>query len=323
MSPCLEVRVLQLSSDCEAPMKVIVVPKVPKIRELQISGDLNKLERKSDPALERLLAAEQAQEESDEHVISLLEEMGIEYSLMFREDFETFGPGDSDVVITIGGDGTMLDVSHQIRNTLILGLNSDPERSQGYFTACHALSSETKQHLIWIHEFIHLKNRFSNALVRSAVVQLQRFRPVIDGEKFGHACMNDLLVTNRHPATMSRYDFFSGTKTERHASSGMWISTAAGSTAAIRSAGGSVMPLSQDWVQYVVREPYDLGDARFPLQKGVVNPNDTFRVKSLMDGAIYMDGPFIEIPFPTGTELEIIPAEPLRVWGMNPAKREL
>lgn len=136
-------------------------------------------------------------------------------------------------------------------------------------------------------------------------------------------CMNDLLVTNSNPAMMSRYVITSGERSETHASSGVWISTPAGSTAGIRSAGGTVMPLQGALMQYLVREPYTTGLARYPLLRGVRHLSEGLAIRSLMDdGRVYVDGPYISIPFPLGSTLALGEGPRLRVVDMDVDRRE-
>jgi NAD+ kinase len=74
-------------------------------------------------------------------------------------------------------------------------------------------------------------------------------------------------------------------------SSGVWVGPAAGSTAALRSAGGKVLPIGSQKLQFVIREPYrGLGD-RYELVKGLVSPGDTLEITSRMTkGRIFLDG---------------------------------
>src|SRR3990167_1664161 len=45
----------------------------------------------------------------------------------------SFDDYEFDLVITVGGDGTFLEAARHIRKRLILGVNSDPQRSLGRF----------------------------------------------------------------------------------------------------------------------------------------------------------------------------------------------
>ncbi|MBI2981928.1 MAG: NAD(+)/NADH kinase, partial [Deltaproteobacteria bacterium] len=102
----------------------------------------------------------------------------------------------------------------------------------------------------------------------------------------------DILFTNRHPAGTTRYLLGVGRMREEQKSSGIWISPASGSTAAIGSAGGKALPIRSNKFQYVVREPYQPFEKRYRLLKGILNPNQEIRLLSMMDeAALFVDGP--------------------------------
>ena len=74
-------------------------------------------------------------------------------------------------------------------------------------------------------------------------------------------------------------------------SSGVWAGPAAGSTAALRSAGGKVLPVGSQKIQFVVREPYRGVDHRYELIKGLVSPGDALEITSRMTkGRLFLDG---------------------------------
>jgi NAD+ kinase len=212
-------------------------------------------------------------------------------------------------VLAVGGDGTVLDVSHSLSGIPLLGVNSDPSRSTGYFsgTTVDDLEATLRR---WVRG-------------EEPVTEIRRLGLTIDGQPYAVPCMNDLLVANTNPAMMSRYAVTAGPRTEVHASSGIWISTAAGSTAGIRSAGGTVLPLGGDLVQYLVREPYPLNGARYELVRGVRHIHEGLAVRSLMEGgAVYVDGPYLKIDLPIGTLLEVGEGPRLKIVGMDPMRRE-
>jgi len=71
--------------------------------------------------------------------------------------------------------------------------------------------------------------------------------------------LNDLLVAHANPAAMTSYTLQLGTVSEPQRSSGLWIATAAGSTAAIRAAGGRMLPCVHGSCNIWMREPYNGG----------------------------------------------------------------
>lgn len=73
-------------------------------------------------------------------------------------------------------------------------------------------------------------------------------------------------------------------------SSGLRVSTAAGSTAAMLSAGGFAMPILSQDLQYIVREPIAPG-AYNSLMHGTVKPEELMEIAwYCKEGLIYIDG---------------------------------
>lgn len=89
-------------------------------------------------------------------------------------------------------------------------------------------------------------------------------------------------------------------------SSGLRVSTAAGSTAAMLSAGGFVMPISSRELQYMIREPISPTDADKPLLHGLVKQEQhMLAVWYNQEGAVYFDGSHIVHSIQHGDTLEI------------------
>jgi hypothetical protein len=147
---------------------------------------------------------------------------------------------------------------------------------------------------------------------RSPRTQLHRIAITVNGIAFPFPCLNDILVSSPNPAAMSRYVLTAGSRSEIQASSGIWISTPAGSTGGVRSAGGTVMPLEGALIQYAVREPYGPRQGRYELLRGVRHIREGLVVRSRMpEGSLYVDD-----------LMELREGPQLRVLGMHPALRE-
>src|SRR4029077_5042421 len=114
--------------------------------------------------------------------------------------------------------------------------------------------------------------------------------------------LNDVLLTHSSPGATSRYVLRVGRVEEVQRSSGLWISTAAGSTAGIRGAGGRVLPLLSDRMQYAVRELYvPPGEKPFRLRAGLAPRGSEIRVVCRMvNGALFIDGPRHPVPLAVG-----------------------
>lgn len=211
-----------------------------------------------------------------------------------------------DLIISIGGDGTFLRTSHFIhRSPPILGINSSPSHSVG--ALCSITSQEFEAKLVDI-----LEDR-----VRTA--QWTRLVCHLNGQRLEERILNDALVTNDCPAAATRYIIRDSRRTrlsEEQKSSGVWIATPTGSTAAIGAAGGQLMSRRDvRQFQYVVREPYTPYGNPYRLVHSSLRHRDHVAIVSQMgEGAIYIDGPRVRYPFNFGDEaIFTLSEEPLQV----------
>ncbi|HYE75610.1 MAG TPA: NAD(+)/NADH kinase [Blastocatellia bacterium] len=193
----------------------------------------------------------------------------------------------ADLVITVGGDGTALTASHYIRHGVMLGVNSAPGDSIGHF--CHSTRDN----------FAHKLDDILNA--RWQASKLTRLQVTLDDQLLPELALNDVLITHECPAATTRYIMTVDGYEEEQRSSGVWISTAAGSTAGICSAGGRVMPLLSRRIQYLVREPYREHGRDYQVRRGFVDPGESILIASKMQqGWLYIDGARTAYRFPFG-----------------------
>lgn len=200
--------------------------------------------------------------------------------------------GAADLVLSIGGDGTFLSTSHYVSSGAILGVNSAPKDSVGHFCAARRVDV----------------GRFLDEILagRLRPVRLLRLQLELDGRRVAAPVLNDVLVVHSCPAATTRYLLRVGGRSEKHRSSGLWVSTPAGSSAGIRSAGGRLMPAGSRRFQYRVRELYREPGRSYRLAAGFVLGDDVLEVTSAMsDGRIFVDGSRSEIAFPFGTTARV------------------
>lgn len=240
--------------------------------------------------LRRFRQASWAHEQALQRVLAVLRKKTVPFSVVRRVRRRPLSG--YDLVISVGGDGTFLEAARGVRRQRILGINSDPARSAGSF--CAATAATFGQILDRV-----LRNR-------ARTVFLNRIRMVRNRRPVDLHVLNDLLVTHCRPAAMSRYRLQIGRRREEQRSSGLWIATAGGSTGAIRSAGGRVLPRGSREIQYRPRELYAAGRKKFRLTGGVIRAGVPVRVDSLMrQGMVCVDGEHITLPFGYGDRLEI------------------
>jgi NAD+ kinase len=220
--------------------------------------------------------------------------------------------GRCDLVVTVGGDGTLLAASHGIGSgTPLLGINSAPLHSVGFF--CAARKGQARA---------ALAAALDGGLRR---VELTRMRVELNGRLLHDRVLNEALFCHASPAATSRYilkvvgersKVFSS---EEQKSSGIWVGPAAGSTAAQKSAGGKVLPLSSRKLQFVVREPY-LGTGHvLAMTLGQVDEGQELHIKSKMRQArLFLDGNHIEHQVTIGDTVAMRRSdEPLAVLGLS------
>ena len=284
-------------------MRLLVVHKKSLYQKFVLDKNdqrIAKLVRERDLSAKRIHAAHVFHTKALESVKKDLEELGIDYKLVCRD--LTYTVKGYDLILSIGGDGTFLEASHHAVDIPLLGINSSPRYSVGYF--CRTTPKDLKR---FLKKF--LKNR--------RVKKLQRLCLTLNGKTCPSLTLNEILITNIHPAGTSRYILKIGKNQEEHKSSGIWVAPAAGSTAALCSAGGHKLPLQSQRYQYVVREPYQQPGRLLKLKKGVLNAEDKLEVISKMDnGAFYIDGPHIHQPLKRGDRLTIQQSKKplLMVW---------
>lgn len=174
--------------------------------------------------------------------------------------------GKFELVVTVGGDGTVLNASYFLQdsnNPLVIGIRS----SQSSVGRLCAFDYDGLEH-------------FSTCLKAGVEVQrleLQRLRAEVTCNKTGKkqlskAVLNDFLYTNSNPAAMTHYIIKFAQRWESHKSSGVWIATPTGSSAALQAAGGETKDFTDNCFQFQVRELYQssgnyIGGCEFDLQQ--------------------------------------------------------
>jgi|CXWL01.1.fsa_nt_gi NAD+ kinase len=209
------------------------------------------------------------------------------------------------LVVSVGGDGTLLSASHHVTEAALLGVNSAPADSIGYLTGTR---------------------RDDFAATLDAIIGgrqpllVARIATRLEGRLLAEPALNDVLIAHEHPAATSRYLLRLGAAAEEQRSSGLWVATAAGSTAGIRSSGGRVMPVRSSRLQFrareLLRQRPGSGAAVFALARGFVPADAALVVESQMDaGWLFVDGSRTSYPFPFGARAELAVApEPLRLF---------
>ncbi len=207
------------------------------------------------------------------------------------------------LVITVGGDGTFLHASHFANAShLLLGINSVPEASHGAFCISHAEGFEKVVLKLLAHQ--------------APITPLSRLEAKKNGKSLPFLALNDILFANVSPAGTSRYWIQAGKKREEQKSSGVWIATPSGSTAAIRSAGGKILPKHSRQFQFLVREPFQQGKTKLKLLKDVLRAQEKLILNPQMSRAgLFIDGAHIHHDLKLGDKIEIKLSKSL-IWAV-------
>lgn len=267
----------------------------PRIRELL---------RRGDPSVRRWQKAHSDHLRTVDRVRETLDKSGAVSWVLHGPQTE-FDASGADLVVTVGGDGTLLAASHHVLNTPILGVNSAPAHSVGFFCA---------------GRFGNVKRLLDQALSGALEpIELTRMAVDVDGQKVSSRVLNEALFCHASPAATSRYIIKAMGRREEHRSSGIWVGTAAGSTGAIRSAGGRVLPLLSRKLQVVVREPYQGEGKPYALQQFVLPDRRGVSIQNKMrDANLFLDGPYRRISVEIGETITFSPSDqPLRVLGLS------
>ncbi len=292
-----------------APRVIVVVKRSAYRRYVEEEGDprARRLIRRKDPTVAHWRKAHEEHMRTVEAVDAALESFGAR-ALVLKGSHAAFDAADAALVVAVGGDGTLLAASHNVGSIPVLGVNSAPRFSVGFF--CAARRS-------------NLKRMLGNALDGTLEnVRLARMSVSVNGRIRSKRVLNEALYCHSSPAATSRYLLSHKRIREEHKSSGFWIGPAAGSTAAQRSAGGRILPLRSRKLQLVVREPYPSFGRKYRLSRFLVSPGDRVVAESMMtDACMFLDGPYRRIGFGLGDSASFaVSEEPLVVLGL-PGKR--
>lgn len=266
---------------------------------------LEAMKAQGDPIIDRMILADETHMRSMEKIKSELNARNI--TTTWRHDFSGVIPDNFDLVITVGGDGTVLHASHSIGKAPVLSINSSPETSTGYFT-----SGDASQFATIIDNVLAGKMK---------LLKLFRMEVKVNGEVVNSRILNDVLFSNNCPASTTRYELRVNSASEHQISSGVWISTAAGSTAAIKAAGGNPMETGLCNLQYAVREPCPGGGRdhlHLPtLTNGIIRSEDSIAIRSKSASAtLFIDGPHVVVPVNFGDIITLSGgAPPILLYG--------
>jgi hypothetical protein len=214
-----------------------------------------------------------------------------------RSFLPTFAFGDHDLVVTVGPDGLVVNTAKYLAGQPVLAINPDPQRIDGIlvpFSVGQAAAALRKA----------VRGQFAAKGVSMAKAELN------DGQRL--YALNDLFIGQRTHVS-ARYRLRFKDRAEDQSSSGIIVSTGAGSTGWLRSVitgaagvmesfGGARAAVSArqryrfdwdaDYLYFSVREPFISRASAASLVFGRIEAGEELEVVSHMpqSGVIFSDG---------------------------------
>jgi NAD kinase len=220
---------------------------------------------------------------------------GRKVQVIDRSFLPQFAFDDGDLVVTVGPDGLVVNTAKYLSGQPILAINPDPEQIEGVLLP------------FTIEEYPHALAAALRGETR--VQQITMAEAVLsDGQRL--LAFNDLFIGVRSHVS-ARYRISHGRRAEEHSSSGILVSTGAGSTGWLRSVyagaagvaqgiGASVEPPAGAgrfaWdaseLVFVVREPWPSKTTGASIVHGTVTRDQPLVIESRMaeGGVIFSDG---------------------------------
>jgi NAD kinase len=219
-------------------------------------------------------------------------DLGLKVQQIARELVPTFLFAATDLVVAVGQDGLVANVAKYVGEQPIVAVNPDPRRFDGVLLPFDPPTAGAA--VVAVME--------DTAQIRSITLAEAR---LADGQRL--LGFNDLFVGARSHVS-ALYALASGGRRETQSSSGVLVSTGAGSTGWLSSVfnmaagvaaftgGRPGTALRLDWedprLVFVVREPFASRHSRASLVAGVIAPGEALTLESLMPsgGVIFSDG---------------------------------
>ena len=253
-------------------------------------------------------AVEQMRDELD------LKNLGLKVQTIDREFIPNFVFGPRDIVVTLGQDGLVANTAKYAVGLPIVAVNPDPKRIDGILLPFQVSEARAAVRAV-------IAGRAKRREVALAEVRLT------DGQRM--LAFNDFFIGMRSHVS-ARYRIRDGKRAEDQSSSGVLISTGAGSTGWLSSIFNMVngvdralkrdeiinKPPRIEWEDarlfYVVREPFASKTSGASIVAGTIEPNTELVIESMMasGGAVFSDG--IEsdyLEFNSGTTARIHTAD--------------
>ncbi|NHJ84034.1 MAG: sugar kinase [Asgard group archaeon] len=204
----------------------------------------------------------------------------IKSQIIEKEFLPNFLFGSKDLVLVIGQDGLVINTAKYLENQYIIGINPDPKRMDGVLLPFKVENVQNAIKSVVNGDFNHVD-------VTMAVAELN------DGQKL--YAVNDLFIGHKSHGS-ARYTITYRDITEPQSSSGIIVSTGAGSTGWFRSILTGAVGIVNNFRKYIVNiDQVTEDDYRFPWNASILkfSVREPFVSKisraNIIFGEIYVD----------------------------------
>jgi NAD kinase len=215
----------------------------------------------------------------------------IKNKIVERNFIPSFIFSENQVIIVIGQDGLVANTAKYSNNIPIIAVNPDKQRYEGVL-----LPFDTSNFIGGVEKVI--ANKFSSKTMRLAEAILN------DGQRL--LAFNDLFI-GVSTQVSAKYKITYNTAIEEQSSSGLIVSTHAGSTGWLSSIFNMAYgianmfeknlklkrpKLKDDQLLFAVREPFRSPKTQIGIVSGIIEPHNNLKLESLMptNGVIFSDG---------------------------------
>jgi NAD kinase len=215
----------------------------------------------------------------------------IKYKIIDRAFIPSFIFSEKNLIIVIGQDGLVANTAKYSRGIPIVAVNPDTERYDGVLLPFNTLNFIQGVEAVMANQYQSETKRFAEAILN-------------DGQRL--LAFNDLFIgASSHVS--AKYKITHGAITEEHSSSGLIVSTPAGSTGWLSSImnmaygitntfGGKQQPkrpvFKENELIFAVREPFKSIRTQTGITLGSIKHKSHLKIESLMptNGVIFSDG---------------------------------
>ena len=216
----------------------------------------------------------------------------LKHKIVERSFLPSFIFNENQVIVTVGQDGLVANTAKYVKQIPIIAVNPDRERFDGVLLPFHA-----DNFLAAIAKVVD--NNYKSNLTSFAEARLN------DGQKL--LAFNDLFIGAASHVS-ARYQITFNSKTEEHSSSGIIVSTQAGSTGWLSSifnmsygihkfieknnSKKKYAKLKDNQLMFAVREPFASKRTQIETIAGIITGQSKLVIQSLMpsNGLIFSDG---------------------------------